>query len=89
MHIRTSLKRYFTVNRRDIAYLRFIIESYEGLSTLSTVDAAKGTVSLSVPSCFADDVDGLVRALENEIEIKETLPPHGTDCPGEFSGGGS
>jgi hypothetical protein len=81
------MKRYFTVQRRDIAYLRFIIESYEGLATLSTVDGKNGTVSLSIPRCFADEVDGLVRALENEIAIKETMFPHGSADPGENNGG--
>ncbi len=86
MHCQSSVKRYFTIRRSDIAYLRFIIESYEGLATLSTVDGASGTVSLSIPRCFADEVDGLVRSLENEIEIREIMFFPGSAGPGESRG---
>lgn len=86
MHIKSSVKRYFTVERRNIAYLRFIIESYEGLATLSTVDAKNGLVSLSVPQCFAGEANMLVRALENEIKIKETVFSPGDSEPAECHG---
>lgn len=73
LHNHISIKRYFSVRRRDIAYLRFIIESYEGLATLSTVDGKVGIVSLAVPGCFVEEMDRLVLALENEIAIKEIM----------------
>ncbi len=79
------LTRYFAVNRSDIAYLRFIIESYEGLATLSTMDGKKGIVSLSSPRCFAGEVDRLVHALKSEIMITEITftggGPDGGDPP--------
>ncbi len=86
MHSKSFIRRYFTVRRRDIAYLRFIIESYDGLATLSTVDGRNGTVSLSMPPCFADEVNGLVRALEKEIGIKEIILSHENGCGGESRG---
>ncbi len=88
MRSQSSVKRYFTVQRSDIAFLRFIIESYEGLATLSTVDGKNGTVSLSIPLCFADEVDALVRSLENDIVIKETVFPHANTAPADKSHGG-
>ncbi len=75
MHNLSFDTKYYKVDRCDIAYLRFIVESYEGLATLSTVDARKGIVSLSAPRCFAGDVDLLVRALGSEIPLKETAFP--------------
>ncbi len=86
MNNTSSVKKYFTVRRSDIAYLRFIIESYEGLATLSTVEAKNGLVSLSVPNCFADEADMLMRALENEIEIRETMFPRVSTEEGECRG---
>jgi hypothetical protein len=72
--------RYFRVNRRDIAYLRFTLEAYEGLATLSTLDARNGIVVLSIPEGFAGDVDQLLKALAGEIDITEIDPP---DVPPE------
>ena len=74
-------KKYYSVNRADIAYLRCIIEAYEGLATLSTVDAKNGIISLSVPSCFADEAELLVQSLGSEVPITEIPYPDG--CPGQ------
>ncbi|HKZ16351.1 MAG TPA: DUF4911 domain-containing protein [Geobacteraceae bacterium] len=74
----TFTKRYYRVNRSDIAYLRFIIESYDGLASLSTVDNINGIVSMSVPGCFVEEVDQLVQALKSEITISEIAFPDGS-----------
>ncbi len=74
--------RYFRVNRRDIAYFRFTLEAYEGLATLSTLDARNGIVVLSIPECFAEDVDQLLKALAGEIAITEIDPPGEMPCTG-------
>ena len=65
------LLRYFRVDRRDIGYFRFILESYEGFATLSTLDARNGIVVLSIPESFIDEVDDLLTALAYEIDLKE------------------
>lgn len=69
------LKRYFRVDRRHIAYFRFILEAYEGMATLSTLDAREGTVVLQIPECFAEDADGLLAALAVEIGLVEIEAP--------------
>ncbi len=74
--------KYFIVDRSDIAYLRFIIESYDNLAILSTVDAKNGIVSLSIPSGFIEDVEQLVQALKSEISIRETSLPE--NCSGQL-----
>ena len=42
--------RYFRVARRELVYLKFILEAYEGMSTLSTVDRSGGIVRLAIPA---------------------------------------
>jgi len=65
------LLRYFRVDRRDIGYFRFTLEAYEGLATLSTLDARNGIVVLSIPECFAEEVAALLAALAHEISLEE------------------
>jgi hypothetical protein len=72
--------RYFRVNRRDIAYFRFTLEAYEGLATLSTLDARNGIVVLSIPESFAEDADLFLKALAEEIDITEIGPPGDPSC---------
>ena len=72
-----SLKRYFLLDRRDVAYLKFIVEAYEGLATLSTLERTgeEALVRLTVlPSCAAD-LDRLIGALRQDIAMIETTPP--------------
>jgi hypothetical protein len=67
--------RYFRVDRRDIAYFRFILEAYEGLSVLSTVDASAGVVVVTIADDFVHDVDDLITALGREIGLTEITQP--------------
>jgi Domain of unknown function (DUF4911) len=76
--------RYFLVDRRELAYLKFIIEAYEGLAVLSTVEREGAVVKLTTPSSLAADLDLLLAALSQEIPMTETVPPpaSGAICGG-------
>ena len=63
--------RYYRLANRDLVYLKFVLEAYEGLSTLSTVDGKKGIVRVNYPACFENDVAGLMGALAGEIALAE------------------
>ena len=58
------------VNRRDIAYLKFILEGYDGLAQLTTVDAAKGKVALLVAPGCEGTVRELLDDLKNELMLE-------------------
>lgn len=72
-----SQARYFRVNRHDLVYLKFIIEAYEGLAVLSTVEREGAVVRISYPCFSAGDVDALMLAMSGEIEIMEVPIPAG------------
>jgi hypothetical protein len=64
---------HYRVERRDIAFFRFILEGYDGVAILTTVDAARGFVSLRIaPGCLAV-VSSLVASLAREIRIEPVL----------------
>ena len=65
-----TIKRYYRVDRSAIAYLKFIIESYDGIATLRTLDPVMGTICLSIaPGCECD-VDLVMANMETEIMIE-------------------
>ncbi len=70
-----DIVRYFRVDRRDLVYLKFILEAYEGMSTLSTLDKGGVIVSLTIPPWFTDDMEQLLAALQREITLVETTRP--------------
>lgn len=63
--------RFFRVGRGQHAYLTFIVESYEGICTISTVDNAQGIVRVLPSEGQEDDLEGLIRALQEEIGMEE------------------
>lgn len=69
------IKRYFQLDRRDLAYMTFILEAYEGLATLSTVEKKATLVSITALPWAAADLDRLITALQGEITLTEKAPP--------------
>jgi hypothetical protein len=63
--------RYYQLANRDMVYLKSILEAYEGLNTMSTIDGKRGIVRVSFPLCFAGDVERLMQEIAKEIGITE------------------
>ena len=66
MEKQTSKQKY-RVDRRQISFIRFIFEAYEGVAVVTTLDPATGLISLAMaPGCekIARDVmDDLGRSI--------------------------
>jgi hypothetical protein len=67
-----TTKRYYRVDRRQIAFLRFIFEAYDGIAVVETLDARKGIVLLHVAPGCVREVDEVLQDLKKEIMIEST-----------------
>jgi len=58
--------------------MKFILEAYEGMSTLSTVTSKFGKdesiVKLTIPDPFNRDISELISSLREEFEVNEVRP---------------
>lgn len=63
--------RFFRVDRHDLVYLKFVLEAYEGMSTLSTVEPKGVIVRLSIPCGFEEEMGRIIGALSMEIPLTE------------------
>jgi hypothetical protein len=70
-----TVSRYFRLHRKDIAYFKFIIESYEGMAVVRTKDPREAVVELMVAPGWERDVDEVIKGLRREIPI-EFLPSY-------------
>ena len=70
-----SENRYFRIDRRQIGLFRFLLEAYEGIASLTTLDAATGRVVLRVPPGCGADVDALLADLAEEVYMEADDPP--------------
>ena len=61
-----TIKCVFRVNRRDISYLRWIIESYDGLAVVRTLDPHAAFVEIMISPGCKEQVLELLDSLREE-----------------------
>ncbi len=62
--------KYFRVQRKDIAYFKFIIESHEGMAVVRTIDPHEAIVELMIAPGWEEDVEEVLGGLRREISIE-------------------
>ena len=65
-----TIKRYYRVDRREIAFIKFIFEAYDGIAVLETLDPMAGIVVFHIAPGCERDVDALLEDLKREILIE-------------------
>jgi len=53
-----------------MVYLKFILEAYEGMNVMSTVDNVAGIIRVAVMPGFEDDMDELLAELGRQVEME-------------------
>jgi hypothetical protein len=66
----TTITQYYRVDRRRIAFLKFIFEAYDGIAVITTMDASAGTVAIRVAPGCEKEVTTLIKALKQKIRIE-------------------
>lgn len=69
-------KKYLRVDRRQIAFLKFIFEAYDGIANLTTIDGKLGIISVNIPNGCSDIVDNILEEMKRDILI-ESLEERG------------
>ena len=64
-------KKFLKLNRKDISYMQFIIESYEGLAAVTTVDENVAIIKLSIMPDSVSDVDKILDSISKEVDFTE------------------
>jgi Domain of unknown function (DUF4911) len=62
-------KRYFQLPRAEIGYLRFILESYDGLAFVRTLDSREALVEIAFHPSRREDAELLLTALVDECSM--------------------
>ncbi len=65
-----TVQWHFKINSRDIAYMKFVLESYEGLGVLRTIDPKNGIVEVMVPPGLERDMEMVLEGLGEEIPLE-------------------
>lgn len=68
-----TIKKYLRVDRREICFLRFIFEAYDGIAIITTIDPDSGIVLLSIAPGCEDDVEMILQDLKKDIMIERAI----------------
>jgi len=63
---RSLSRRYFRVNRKDIGYLRFTLESYDGMAMVTTVDPIAAWIEISISPGCEETILALLGSLKSD-----------------------
>lgn len=71
----TLVPIYLEICPKDIAYIKFILESYEEVGIIRTIDRKKAIVVLLAVSDFIEVARAIVKSLQQEVTLIEIPPP--------------
>ena len=69
-----TTKKFFRIDRREIAFIRFVFEACDGIAMMRTIDGPSGTVLVSISPGCEDEVDAVLHDLEKEIMMEIVAP---------------
>lgn len=65
-----TIKRYYRIDRRAIHYLKFILEGYDGVAVMKTLDPQEGLVVLHIGPGCEREVDMIIKDLQSHMAIE-------------------
>ena len=68
MNAAASHRRYFRLPVQEIAYVRFVVEAYEGLAVVTSLPG-RGEMEWTIPDGLLGAADELARALAGEVGL--------------------
>ncbi len=71
----TLIPIYLEICPQDIAYIKFILESYEEVGIIRTVDRKKAVIVLLAVEDFVETAQAIIKSLQQEITLIEIPPP--------------
>jgi hypothetical protein len=77
--------RILRIDRRNIAFLKFVLEAYEGIAVLTTLERGSGTVRLTIAPGCDQEVAAVLAGLCQTIRMEPREAPVGP-CPAAAPG---
>ncbi|MFC1815270.1 DUF4911 domain-containing protein [Thermodesulfobacteriota bacterium] len=65
-----TTRKYFRIERKDISFLKFILEAYDGVALMRTVDPEDGIVAIHIAAGCEAVVEMILQDLKREIMIE-------------------
>lgn len=80
-----TIRQYYKINREEICFLKSIIEAYDGMAVLRTIDVKDGIIELSIIPGGEGYIRDVLDDLKKHIRIK-TIQKHSVPLKSTFEG---
>lgn len=67
--MRQTGKYLLYIDRKEICYLQWIIESYNGMASMRTINPANGEIEISIAPGCKEDIVSLIESLKEKGSI--------------------
>jgi hypothetical protein len=68
-----TIKQHYRVDRREIAYIKFILEAYDGLAIVKTLDPQAGLIEFQIAPGCEQDVEMILEDLQSRIMMEKAV----------------
>jgi len=65
------IKKWFKLKRNHIAPVQFIVEGYEGMATVSTIDSHSAIIQICIMPDFVQEIVCVTESLKNKYFLEE------------------
>ncbi|PKN10529.1 MAG: hypothetical protein CVU72_00900 [Deltaproteobacteria bacterium HGW-Deltaproteobacteria-7] len=65
------ITKWFKLKTSDITLVQFIIEGYEGLATVSTIDPKEAIIQVLIMPDFLEEMEGILDDLKGRFLMEE------------------
>ena len=69
---------FLRIDPIDIAYVKFVIESYEEVGLVRTLDRRAAIIVFLVGVDFREAAESLLQSLEESVRLERIAPPEGS-----------
>ena len=66
-----TIKQRYRVDRREIAFIRYIVEAYDGLAIVTTLDPDTGLIEFQIAPGCEQDVETILQDLKQDIMMEK------------------
>ncbi len=66
-----TIKKQYRVDRKQIGFIKFIFEAYDGVAVVSTIDAKDSLIRLSIAPDLMEESDMIINDLKKDFLFDE------------------
>ena len=71
-----TIQKIYRINRKEISFLKFLLESYEGVAIPRTIDKRIALVEIMIPAGFYQTFTHLLNDVAEEMGIAPVFSSH-------------